>query len=240
MPVNPLHFILAALTILPSVIVASHPAGEVAVSDRTTEYKEVVCLFENSVITYSRRPQMRTAEYVLWRTNDEVRRQNMEKTDVTYWKRNADGSVSYHMLLPAHERVIDYNEGDLKVLQRLQTWDEVATFGDIRALLSQLSHDGSVEVRGLGRSAERYVGQINGVDMEIHWLPEEQVPALFRRGFHAELVTMRLVEMLDPSDSRWEPLSDAHYDRYDYADVGDNEDDPVFGFLHHAHDGHAH
>jgi len=232
--------VCASLLAAAAAVVAS---GEEAVTPPAapleTVAPEVVCLFENSVITYARRPQMKTSQFVFWRTRDEIRRQRIDGTEANYWRRHPDGTVSFHRLLPEHKRVVDYNEGDLKALQSLQSWEDLATFAEVRDLIGRLERDGEVEVREIGRTAERYIGQVDGVDIEIHWLPEEQVPALFRRGFPARLVTLRLVELATPGEAQWQRISDASFARYDYADIGDFEDDPVFGYLHAEHE-HAH
>lgn len=195
--------------------------------------------FESSTIQLGHRPQQEASTWELWRGTSRIEIRDGDGATGELWSRNRDGLLSYHRLFHNKERSIDYTEGDLRSLHHQPDWRLLGEVVDIEGLRATLKHTGTEDV--LERSADRFQGQIDGVDIEVLWLEAERLPARVRQIYPDRVVTLTLKAVQSAQDAPWEPTALRDYQRTDYADIGDREEDPFLrGMLHHGHEHRDH
>jgi hypothetical protein len=94
----------------------------------------------------------------------------------------------------------------------------------------------------LGHSAELRKGKTDGQNIEVLWLPDENLPARIVRKDKTGSVELRLVEITPLSAAKQNPIAVeeiANYRQIDAADFGDMENDPFVKKLMAA-EGHHH
>lgn len=204
-----------------------------------TAYAEVTdpavwARFESSVIHLGHRPRQEVSTWELWRDASRIEIRDGEGGMGELWIRNPDGLLSYHRLFHGEQRSIDYTEGDLRSLHHQSKWQLLGEVVDIEGLRAALKHTGTEDI--LDRSADRFQGQIEGVDIEVLWLESERLPARVRQTYPDRVVTLTLKAVQPAQDAPWEPTTLRDYQRTDYSDIGDREEDPFLqGMLHQNH-----
>jgi len=227
--------IWVCLTPLFLLSTAIHAAPKVEV------YKPVAALYETRTIQLAHRPQANNQRWHLWRTASKIETQSADGSSGEVWLRDSNDNISMRRLFHKEKRIIEFTSGDLRTLSRYPEWTDRAELIEF-GLLSRLKLTGTVMV--LGHKAQRYQGQINGVDLEILWLAEYRLPALVRRVFAGREVSMHLLELHPLESSPWKQKDVSDYQAMDYADMGDNESDPFISSLSHKdtrqHETHVH
>lgn len=183
----------------------------------------IACRFEWRVIPAGGEEQEVRSEWFLWRRPSliEIR----EKGGVgEVWERGLDRRISYRRVFHEERRVIEYTPGDLRALRRAPDWARLSSLVDPDLLGRDLKRSGEEE--RLGRRAERYRGRLDGVEVELLWLPQERIPALIREIYPDRERQLRLIEMYPLEESPWPHGRFAEYRHTDYADIGDQEADP--------------
>lgn len=225
-------WVCIALLLLSTVI---HAAPKVEV------YKPVAALYETRTIQLARRPQSNNQRWHIWRTARKIENQSTDGASGEVWLRDSKDNISMARLFHKEKRIIEYTSGDLRALGLYPEWNDRAELID-SSLLSRLKLTGTEMV--LGYKAQRYQGQLNGVDMEILWLAEFRLPALVRRVLADRDISMHLLEIHPLASSPWKQKDISDYQAMDYADMGDNEADPFISSLSHKdskqHGTHAH
>lgn len=186
-------------------------------------YRPIAAEYETRVIQLAHRPQAQNRRWHLLRADRHIETWDAEDAQRHVWQRSPAGEVSYAHVFPAQQRVVDYAAGDLRALGRYPDWAQLAEVLE-PGLLGRLQKTGTVKV--LGRTAQRYQGQLDGVDLEVHWLESERLPALVRRGYGDRQVSIHLLALHPQDRSPWPPAETAAYTRLDYSDLGDLEADP--------------
>lgn len=192
--------------------------------------------YETRIIQLAHRPRAENHTWYLARDAHQVEVWNEAAVRRQVWHQADDGAVDYSRLFIRERKRVDYTAGDLRSLGRYPVWAQIYSVID-PAVLSQLKLTGKVRV--LGRQAERYQGQVHGVDMEIVWLPDAALPALVRRVYGDSEVSMHLVALHTGKDAPWPRIDTRDYDAIDYADLGDMEADPFVRQLHVSENGHG-
>lgn len=212
---------------------ATPPPEPAALREMGNDAPGVVALFETRIIRLARRPQSSQARWYWRRIPGRIVIQSAEGTSAEIWKRGDSGEISYHHVFFRDKKVVDYTAGDLRALGRYPDWQALASL--IKpALLSRLKNTGTV--RALDRQAERYQGQLDGVDYEILWLRQAQLPALVRQIQGDTEISLHLLELNPLTEAAWLPFDIRSFERLDYADLGDKEADPfVKKLLRHGH-----
>lgn len=214
-----------------------HAAGQGA--EATDPAPAVAAQYETRSIQLAHRPQARTQRWYLLRSEQRIETWAEDASERQLWQRDADGEIRHARLFPADRRVVDYQAGDLRALGRYPDWRRLGELIDA-GLLDRLKDTGPVSV--LNREARRYQGQIDGVDLEIWWLPRERLPALLRRGFGDREIAVHLLALHPLARNPWPQADSRGYTHIDYTDLGDMEADPFVQKLHaaEAHAGHDH
>ncbi|HHM05062.1 MAG TPA: hypothetical protein ENJ19_04885 [Gammaproteobacteria bacterium] len=197
----------------------------------------IAAQFETRSIQLARRPQASRHRWHLLRSVRQVEVWNEGEAQRQRWQRRANGVIDYSHLFLQPRKSVDYTAGDLRSLGRYPDWMQLRGVID-SAVLRQLTPSGNVEV--LGRQAERYLGQVNGVDMEIWWLSDLELPALVRRVHGDREVSIHLLDLQTGGAASQSFVDTGSYDHLDYADLGDMEADPFVQKLQLAEGGHRH
>lgn len=161
------------------------------------------------------------------------------------WRRAPDGKMAYWYLMHDDKRVIEYLFGDLRVLG-------IKTDESQWQMLTQIVPDhekanlqrrAGKPTRYMGHIAERFSGVINGVNVQLTWLPEFHVPAMVEYQYPKRKVTVKLTQLRDAttadSAAHLSPNTDdaalSQYQQVYYTDIGDMEqNDEVKAWLVHA------
>ncbi len=197
----------------------------------------IAAQYETRSIQLARRPQASRHRWHLLRSARQVEVWNAGESQRQRWQRADPGAIEYSHLFTGARKSVDYTAGDLRSLGRYPDWKQLTGVID-PAVLRQLTRSGQVAV--LGRQAERYLGQVNGVDMEIWWLAEVQLPALVRRVYGDREVSIHLLDLQTGEAVSPSFADSGDYDHLDYADLGDLEADPFVQQLQLAEGGHRH
>lgn len=171
----------------------------------------------------------RRVSWNFWRERERVYLFDSKAGRGETWHRFPSGEVEYQQVFERLRAVVSFNSGDLRALGRYPDWSERSRLLH-PAILKRLQHEGNGAV--LDREAERYRGEIDGVKLEVLWLPTEQLPALIRQVHRDSEVTIRLVALHAREASPWPLPSQKDFRQLDFSDLGDDEWDPLVTRLH--------
>ncbi len=195
----------------------------------------VAAQYETRNIQLARRPKATSHRWYLLRTPRQVATWGEGRAQRQRWQRGVTGDIALSRIFPAEHKRVDYEPGDLRTLGRYPDWRRLQ--GIIApGLLGRLQPSGSVAV--LGRTAERYLGQVDGVDVEVLWLADLGLPALVRQVFGDREASLHLQALYTDDEAPWGFVDTANYDHLDYADLGDMEADPFVARISRAEGGH--
>ncbi len=211
---------------------AAHISAQV-IGQRVEALPAIACHFESSVTPSSDAAQKQVREWYMWRQAAQVETRESGNETGEVWRLSRNGQISYQRVFHKEKRMIEYTPGDLRSLHRYPDWSRLAGVIDPAILNKELKVYGVAEI--LGRSARRYQGRLNGVEVEVWWLEREQVPALIRQVYTDREVTLRLNAIYPLSKSPWPHDQTAGYASIDYVDLGDKQIDPFVRRLPHSH-----
>ncbi len=220
-------FIFAVCLSMPCFSSPANAAGEKGIN------QPLAALFESRVIVFGHRPKRYSRQWHFIRQADRVEKQMPDQQRDEVWLKGKDGSLnSYRAIYDKPRLVITYNRSDLKSISNYPRWDLVATVlpADLR---NRLKYQGSAEV--LGHPASRYRGHLNGADVELTWIDDLMLPALYREIGQRRDTQVELKKLYTLKKAPWKPIVTAGYRFMDFADVGDNEADPALQELTHRH-----
>ncbi|WP_290869091.1 hypothetical protein [Aquabacterium sp.] len=140
------------------------------------------------------------------------------------WTRSAQGHIGFERVFHADRSVVAYSTGELKTLNVYPQWDSLATLFDARKL---------PQLQRVGRDAKagvtRYKGRMGHEQIEVDWLDEAGVAQRVLRQEQGRSVrfTLQARHALPPASWPVPARGTEAYQRYDAADFGDMENNPV-------------
>jgi len=159
-----------------------------------------------------------------WRRGSKIAFEYPDRRIVEVWNRYASGELAFERWFEAANRAIVYTSGELRSVGRVGSWDAHTSIlaPNVR---ERLDLAGTAQHRCL--RVERLVGTIDDRQHELGWLAELELPARLRiRGpegeSRLELQALAGAEAAAEAFARGDALT-----RTDFADVGDQEADPV-------------
>ena len=213
----------------PSLLASSLADGA---TENSVPLPAVTCHFTSRVVLRGRQPQVQEWDWYWWRQPDCVETRDAGGSTGQIWESSKSGQVTYWRVFHKEKRVIEYTPGDLRALGQHPDWPTVSSVIDPTLLTTKLQPVGKVEI--LDRQAQRYQGQVDGMEFEVWWLDQEQVPALIRQVSEIREETLRLKEIYPLQKSPWSYSQIVDYMHLDYADLGDKESDPFVRSLTHG------
>ncbi|WP_198264835.1 hypothetical protein [sulfur-oxidizing endosymbiont of Gigantopelta aegis] len=198
--------------------------------------KPIVALYETRQIKIALQPQLNKQQWQFWRSKNRVEKsyqeaKNMHKNEIEIWEKNAQ-DISFSHVFLEQQRIIEYNAGDLRSLGQVPNWDRVQHLISPE-LLNQLTKTASLKV--LGYEASQYSGQIQGVDLTVIWIDDLQLPAMIRQIKSNMTYSVHLLAIYPQEKSPWKRAEIEHFLTMDFADLGDNEADPIWASLGNKH-----
>ena len=229
-----MRYLISAL-LLPSMVFASdaHDHGAHASHDQDHQvsapaaqaaiaWKPVDVRFETTTCEIPcKAPKSRT-----WTLRRDERAIELRGSGAPYgevWRRLDDGKVDYAFVMHDEDRMIEYAPIDLQLINKVPDWERlgaVVAAEDIERLKA------GKRARHEGFATRSYTGSVNGAKVEVVWIPELHLPAKIDSKTAKRRVTVRLLAV---ENSPAPPMPDVvreRYQRVDYADLGDMEEDP--------------
>lgn len=212
----------------------SHPALDSALAKPPPA---IAAQFRQEVFEHDQR--LAAEEWRLWRDHDRLVSERPASGTGEVWQRDGQ-SLIVTRLFHAHRRGVEYQPGDMGLIDAAPGWQRQALVVDPE-VLRRLSEDASAGDQGAPRL--RYSGVIEGARWEITLRPDLMLPTQLsvQRGERLERIT--LVDAHALADAPWQPTPSRDYEMIDFADLGDRERDPFVIALQAAEGGahgHAH
>jgi len=196
----------------------------------------IACEYETSVIQLAQRPKRNSHTWQFWRDNKTVEIFNSHTQLSEKWMISSKDEISYLKVFHSHQQVIEYYPSDLRSLHSYPEWEKITHLIDVQ-LLKQLKHTSTTTL--FSQAAKVYQGQFKGVDIKVTWLVNAEVPAEIQRIYPNKQVILTLKNLMPLEQSTLVRPDFSQYNMMDYADIGDNEADPVLKAIMPKHD-HAH
>ncbi|MBI3247470.1 MAG: hypothetical protein HYZ50_13290 [Deltaproteobacteria bacterium] len=192
----------------------------------------IACHFESRITLAEKTVQPQARGWYFWREPARIETRSTTGEAGQIWELSPKEQVSYQRIFRDAKRVIEYTSGALRSLGEAPEWRKIASLIDPALIGFELK--GGEEIEVLGRRAYRYVGQVDGQELEVWWLAHEGIPARLRQTGKNYEEVMQLKELHALSQAPWLRNETAGYELIDYADLGDKESDPFVRALLHG------
>ncbi len=189
--------------------------------------KNISAMYESRFIKLAIRPQSSKQQWKFIRSDNRVEKRTDDSNQIEIWQKDKN-EISYFHIFKNHKRIVEYTSGDLRSLGQYPQWDLVKYIIDPE-MLNKLQKVGGTKI--MGYSASKYKGQLKGIDYEITWIDELKLPAFIRQLKNGSEVSVHLLSLYAQDEMPWKAIDTSQYLAMDYADLGDNEADPVWGEL---------
>ena len=184
------------------------------------------------------------SSWYFWRGENRVEIRDGSSEVGEIWRRDGKGRLNFVYVEPTHQRGIEYNATDLRIINHNRPWDRLASIVSPEEL-KKLSPAGETEV--LGHKAQRYSGKIDKRTIEVVWVPALQLAAKVTNTYPDRQVTTELKSFLTKQEGV-AATSDkqlADYELVDFSDLGDMETKESMAWLKQAttapgHETHEH
>lgn len=188
--------------------------------------------------------QAHHSSWYFWRGENRVEIRDGSSAVGEIWRRDGKGRLSFVYVEPGHQRGIEYNATDLRIINHKRSWDQLASIVS-QPELKRLKPVGVTEV--LGHMAQLYRGTIDNRMVEVVWVPDLQLATKITNTYPDRQVTTELKSFLTPKDGMAATSDDqlANYALVDFADLGDMETNASMAWLKQAtaapgHETHEH
>ncbi len=251
--------------------VAASASGEAAPAPKRpteTEAREVVSTAAERQVTEVEDLPAVIADYVRYagtdgrtvqerwsfaRRGSRVELRRPDERLIETWQRDPkSGRLSRAVLFQDERLAVLYVPGDLKGLGVDPNWYLLTHQFDAPPLDMGLKQGGEVFVPRLAMSAVRYSGTRGRTQLQVHWLPRLQIPALIQaqdEHGNAQSIELTALRRFGEAPDAFTRLRD--YEQIDFADLGDDETNPkiirlrrrleaVHAFGAYEHGVHAH
>ena len=198
---------------------------------------DVACLYQTHASNTESGQQDKLADkqWYLWRQGSSVEVKGQSSPIGEHWQRLKHNEVALTWLYHDHHFAVRYSPSALKLTGNQTDWTTKASIIS-PALLKQLKKVGDSTV--LGFAAERYQGHIGQYDLDITWIPALSIPALIVQqedtGNRQQVSRVELIQVYPYQSAPWHPPSHDTYDDIDFADLGDNEANPMVRLFMHG------
>ena len=167
-------------------------------------------------------------KWYFWRTDKTVEVSNAEQSFGERWALTNKNTVFYQALYHDKKFLLDFQPADLKILGQKANWEIRSTLFP-QKLLQQLEKKKSGKFKQY--TVVHYQGKVGGIEYQIDWLPNLNLPARVEKASLGKKVITELKEIYPLAQSPYKQLVTEKYDDMDFADIGDNESHPVVAQL---------
>lgn len=210
------------------------------VADSDRHAMEVACRYEMKAMPHGKaKLAVENHDWFFWRKSGMVQTQDADGDYGEIWERTGNGVIQYRKLYLVDKTAVEYMPADMPSNDMSFDWLKLSS------MLSQEELDALKLVKRtqvFGRSAELRKGKVDGQNIEVLWLTDEELPARIVREDQTGRVELRLAEIAPLSEARRQPLGleeIANYRHIDAVDFGDMENDPFVKKVMAA-EGHHH
>jgi hypothetical protein len=209
-----------------SCLLISTAGHTISASNQARQLPEVACRYEMKIFPNGKSEASTSKSWYFWRKSSMIQTRDADGDYGEIWEQSTNGSIQYRKLYHADKTAVEYMPADRTTHNINFDWIKLSS------MLSPQDLDSLKSVKKtnfLGFIAELHKGQIDGLALEVVWLPNESLPASIIRESKAGRVELQLVELEPLSASHRKPVSIeaiANYRHIDSADFGDMENDP--------------
>jgi len=204
------------------------------ISNLNAEIMDVSCVYETTENhseefgLHHHKTEAEVMKWYFWRTGNEIEVSNSTQSFGEKWVLSNSNNIYYQALYHDKQFLLDFQPADLKILGQQTRWQDKSTLFPKR-LLKQLT------VKEIGKFKQykmvSYRGKVAGVDYQVTWLPELDIPASVVKKVSGKRVITELKEVYLLKDTPYQRITTEKYDDMDYADIGDNESHPIVAQL---------
>jgi len=168
---------------------------------------------------------LKSEKWFFWRNDKEIEISNADQSFGEKWIKMNKQQIHYQALYHNERFLLDFQPTDLKILGKKANWKVRSTLFPY-AVLVQLERS-KTEKKFLGYDTHQYKGTVDGVNYQVDWIPELEIPARVVKTITNTKITTELKELYPLNKSPYKQIKTEKYDDMDYADIGDNESHPI-------------
>ncbi len=165
-------------------------------------------------------------QWWLFRNHQQVETRKDNSNNSQLWLKSAENTLNYFYLLHDEKRAIEYSAVDLNMLgiaanqRRWQTLTSLVPKDDL-AKMKKMHTNQEYETYQL----EHYSGLLNGIQAQVLWIAELQIPLQITYTYPKQQMTVDLVKHYasNPPLLATTQQNLIAYQQVDYADIGDIE-----------------
>ncbi len=180
------------------------------------------------------------SNWYFWRQPQRTETRDEGSKQGEIWEKNAAGQFFYTRIFYNERVALDFVPGDLAATASTPSWKVLSSLLDPNSLGKELALVGKENVNRI--AVEHYSGSIKGIETEVDWLPDTQLPARLSKKLPEGTVTLSLSQCGQQA-LKTKPISKPELDNLrhlDFTDLGDMEDDPMVQHLEKLMGGHHH
>lgn len=177
-------------------------------------------------LKYELQDSKQKVEWLMDRKANSIATFNSASQQGEVWSLNKYGDIEHNRVFVLDKTIVDYTNGQLKTLDKLQQWNQLVSVYDPKQI-SKLSKAGEKVL--FGKAVSIYEGLLNGLPTIIWWISDMKIPAYVQLGEGNSRTSMTLKEVYTQTPSNWkwvDPSNLLNYARIDASDFGDMENDP--------------
>jgi hypothetical protein len=165
-------------------------------------------------------------QWWLFRNHQQIETRKDNSNNSQLWLKSADNKLNYFYLLHDEKRAIEYTAVDLNMLgiatnqRRWQTLTSLVAQDDLAKM--KKTHTNQVyETYQL----EHYSGLLNGIQTQVLWIAELQIPLQITYTYPKQQMTVDLIKRYSNNSPLLATTQQnlMTYQQVDYADIGDIE-----------------
>lgn len=180
------------------------------------------------------------SDWYFWRQGQRTETRDEASQQGEIWEKNAAGQFFYTRLFYNEKVALDFVPGDLAATGSTPSWQMLSSLLDPSHLGKELALTGKENVNRI--AVEHYRGTEKGIETEVDWLPDTQLPARLSKKLPEGTVTLSLSQCGEQA-IKAKPISKPELDNLrhlDFTDLGDMEEDPLVQHLEKLMGGHHH
>lgn len=186
----------------------------------------LACEYEKRVTT-SGHAALHPSDWHFWRDHSRTETRDDQTRLGETWERDSQGGLSYTRIYYDEKAMLEYNSVDLLTSGQQPDWQQLWSLIDPKTLNRELKRIETDVISGI--SLEHYSGEMDGMHVELDWLPSLKLPAYLEKKHFDGSFSLKLKACHTVSPAVGEALSKTDFRSFrqlEYTDLGDMESDP--------------